>query len=124
MADSKRYSDWFKKAHSDHIAAKILFEHGADYSLVAFHAQQAVEKALKGYILKNSGDLVDGHSLVFLIKYAQRFDNDIQHLRKDCAYLNQFYVETRYPADIPDEVTKDEALLALTTADKVIERIV
>ncbi len=123
MADSKRFSDWYKKAKNDSLAAKILFDHGADYSLVAFHAQQAAEKALKGYILENTQRLEDGHSLVFLIRTASRFDSDIYKFKKDCAYLNQFYIETRYPQDIPDEVTRNDALKTLGICDDILNYI-
>ena len=123
MADSRRFSDWYKKADNDRIAAKVLFDHGADYSLVAFHAQQAVEKALKGYILQNTNWLEDGHSLVFLIKKAACFDDSITDFKKDCAYLNQFYIETRYPQDIPDEVTRNEALRTLGICDDILSHI-
>lgn len=118
--DSRRYYDWYKKAKTDLRGAQILFEAEADNSLVAFHCQQAIEKMLKGYILKNTKDLVDGHSLIYLIRRSSRFDESMRRFTKDCAFVNQFYIETRYPADIPDEVDEYEVRECLDTANEVL----
>ena len=121
--DSRRYLDWYDKAKKDMRGAEILFESEADNSLVAFHCQQAIEKMLKGYILKNTKQLLEGHSLIFLIRRASRFDEDIRKYTKDCAFVNQFYIETRYPADIPDEVDEFEVRECLETAKEVLSHI-
>ena len=123
MADSKRYSDWYNKAKSDLNGAIILYKNDADLSLVAFHCQQAIEKMLKGYILKNTKNLLEGHSLVFLIRRASQFDVDMNGYLKDCAFVNQFYTETRYPSDLPDEVDGEEAKECLDIATAVVEYI-
>ncbi|MBQ9848814.1 MAG: HEPN domain-containing protein [Clostridia bacterium] len=121
--DSRRYRDWYVKAKQDFRGAEILFEAEVDNSLVAFHCQQAIEKMLKGYVLKNTEQLLEGHSLIFLIRRASRFDEDIRRFTKDCAFVNQFYIETRYPADIPDEVDEFEVKECLDTARDVLSYI-
>ena len=121
--DSRRYLDWYDKAKKDMRGAEILFESEADNSLVAFHCQQAIEKMLKGYILMRTKELLEGHSLIFLIRRAARFDEDIIKFKKDCAFVNQFYIETRYPADIPDEVDEYEVKECLDTAREVLSHI-
>lgn len=123
MADSKRFSDWYKKASSDLSAARILFENGGDLALVAFHCQQAIEKTLKGYILENTEYLLDGHSLIFLIRRASAFDPSIRIFLKDCAFVNQFYIEARYPADSPDEVDPSEAQECMSCAEELIKHV-
>ena len=123
MADSRRFSDWYVKADADARAAKILYDNGGDLALVAFHCQQAIEKMLKGYILENTAILLEGHSLVFLLRRASAFDVDIKDFLRECAFVNQFYIEARYPADLPDEVDSDEAGQCLSTADRVISYI-
>ena len=52
---SLRYKDWFKKAAHDLRGAEILMEHDGGNDLVAFHCQQAMEKMLKGWLLKTTG---------------------------------------------------------------------
>lgn len=120
MADSNRYLDWFEKAQQDLKGAKILMEHDGGYDLVAFHCQQSIEKALKGWLLKAAGTLVDGHSLVYLCRTAISNGAELKPHLKDCAYVNQFYIETRYPADMPMELSKDEARECLDIADTVL----
>lgn len=118
--DSRRYLDWYNKAKTDLRGAQILFEAEADNSLVAFHCQQAIEKMLKGFVLKNTKELLEGHSLVFLIRRCARIDEEMRKFTKDCAFVNQFYIETRYPADIPDEVDAYEVAECLQTAIEVL----
>jgi HEPN domain-containing protein len=118
--DSRRYLDWYEKAIKDLRGAQILYESDADNSLVAFHCQQAIEKMLKGYVLKHTKELLSGHSLIFLIRRAAKFDEEIRKFTKDVAFVNQFYVETRYPADIPDEVDEYEEQECFETAREVI----
>ncbi len=119
MADSKRYMDWYEKSLKDLEGARILFKYGGDFSIVAFHCQQSLEKLLKGYILKETQTLAEGHSLVYLCKKAIEFDASLKSYLKDCAYINQFYIETRYPADIPTVLTQDEAQECILIAEKL-----
>lgn len=121
MVDSARYKDWFQSGDKDYKSAKILFEYDGDYGIVAFHCQQAIEKYLKGYLLLVNQQLEKGHSLVLLIKKAQKFDKDINIYMKDCAYINQFYIETRYPADEPMILEKSEAEECLSIVKNMIE---
>ena len=123
MADSRRYTDWYSKAKTDLKGAEILFDNSADLSLVAFHCQQAIEKMLKGYILQNTGTLVDGHSLIFLLRKASQFDVSLKQFLKACAFVNQFYIESRYPSDLPNEVDGDEASECLEVARAMVAYI-
>lgn len=66
-------------------------------------------KAIEAFLLKSLGELIEGHSLMFLFKRASLFDINVKSFLKDCAYINQFYIETRYPSDIPMVMVKDEA---------------
>ena len=70
--DSRRYYDWLEHSSQDLIAAKILSEDDRCYPLAAFHCQQAIEKALKAYILLKSDVLVDGHNLTWLCRQAKK----------------------------------------------------
>ena len=101
MVDTLKYKEWFDIAAKDLNGAKILYEHNADYGLVLFHLQQAVEKYLKGYLIYKTGMLQDGHSLIKLCKKATVYNNDFRKFIKDCAFLNGYYIETSYPAEDP-----------------------
>jgi len=43
LVDTKNLNEWFDMAHKDIKGAKILYEHDADYEIVCFHCQQAIE---------------------------------------------------------------------------------
>ena len=42
--------EWLRKAANDLQAAKLLLKHAELHEIALFHCQQAVEKALKGYL--------------------------------------------------------------------------
>jgi HEPN domain-containing protein len=123
MGDSVRYTDWYEKAQHDLNGAKILFEHDGGYDLVAFHCQQAIEKQLKGWLLKTTGELFDGHSLVFLCRKAIQSGADLKQNLRDCAFVNQFYIETRYPSDSYLPVSEDEAKGCLDSAELILNTL-
>jgi len=64
MADSMRYRDWFNKAKAEFESAEILMAHDGNCAVIAFLCQQAIEKAYKGFILKQKEELIAGHSLI------------------------------------------------------------
>ena len=99
MGDSLRYKDWFEKAVHDLRGAEILMEHDGGNDLVAFHCQQAMEKMLKATA---AGAPLKGNL-------------------RDCAYVNQFYIETRYPSDSYMPVSEEEARDCMDAARKLME---
>lgn len=121
MTDSARYKDWFDKAERDLKSAHVLKENNCGNDVVAFHCQQAIEKAFKGYILYVSSQLIEGHSLLFLCKSASNFFHGFKNMMKDCAFVNQYYIETRYPADIQLVVTDEEVQDCIEIAKKIYD---
>lgn len=105
--DSTRYNDWLDKAREDMESAGVLSRYEECHNAAAFHCQQAIEKALKAYILLKSDILVDGHNLTWLCKRAMRYDKHFHKYLDESASLNKCYIETRYPADIPLELTNE-----------------
>lgn len=104
--DSKRYYDWLDCAGEDLKAAKLLLGSGSLMNMAAFHCQQCIEKALKGYILFKNRGHVDGHNLTWLCRQAVRLNHRFLEWLDESAVLNRFYIETRYPSDIPLELTE------------------
>lgn len=124
MADSMRYADWFNKAESELQSAEILMDNDGNHAVIAFLCQQAIEKAYKGLILKEKEELVGGHSLIYLCKIAMEADSSLKDFMKDSAYINQFYLETRYPSDIPMDIDQLEAQECVEIAKKILNRII
>lgn len=123
MVDTTRYLEWLQMGKNDIIGAQILFEHGADYGLVCFHCQQAIEKYLKGYLIAKTGVLQEGHSLIKLCKKAIEFDKGFKDFIKDCAFVNAYYIETRYPSEDPFNVTGEEVQICFSIVDNIVRFI-
>lgn len=107
--DSSKYFEWLEFASEDLLAARILKEEKSCLNAAAFHCQQCIEKALKAYLLLNGFTSPDGHNLTWLCKKAMLYNSFFTEWRDESAFLNRYYIETRYPADIPLNVT-DEML--------------
>lgn len=63
--------------------------------VVCFHSQQAVEKALKAYLVKNKIEFSKIHNLETLRKLCTTVDTTFEEL--DFKELNYYGVATRYP---------------------------
>ena len=99
--DSLYYYKWLDKALLDLQAARILMTWNGDACNIAFHCQQAIEKALKGYLLFKTGRHFDGHNLTYLCRQAVQQDARFAEWLDESAALNNLYIETRYPTDLP-----------------------
>lgn len=117
------FNEWFQMAKKDIRSAIILFEHGADNEIICFHCQQAIEKYLKGYLIFARGELQEGHSLIKLCKKAMIHENTFGDFLKDLAFVNTYYIETRYPAVDPLEVSNNDTEECLRITDKIVAKI-
>lgn len=116
FGDSRRYYEWLDRANEDIMSATLLQRSDECLNNAAFHCQQTIEKALKAYILLKSNTLVDGHNLTWLCKKAMQYDSAFGEWLEGCASLSHCYIETRYPADIPLDITQDDIKLHYGTA--------
>lgn len=109
-SDSRHYLDWLDFAEKDLYAALILKKEEDGRHAAAFHCQQCIEKALKAYVLSKSGSPVDGHNLTWLCRQAMKYSGDFKQWLDESAFLNRYYIQTRYPSDIE-----------IDTSEKVVE---
>ena len=72
---------------------------------------------------KQEMQLMEGHSLVRLCKFCVQYNIGFNDFLKDAAFVNDFYNKTRYPADEPLIVTKEDTQECLDIAQKIIEFI-
>ena len=124
MVDSMRYKDWFEKANRYLKSAKILLENDCGNDIVAFHCQHSIEKYFKGFLIRETGETIEGHSLLYLCKKAAEINNIFKNEIKNCAFVNQYYIETRYPADNPLIVTDEEANECIRIAEFISNNII
>ena len=122
--DSRRYFDWIDYAGDDIEAARLLMTTDRCDEAAAFHCQQAIEKALKAYLLFITGNHVDGHNLTWLCRSALRYNQKFTEWLDDSAYLNRYYIETRYPSDIPLLLTRSDVDRIFKMANAMYEFII
>jgi len=118
---------WLEQAQADREGARLLFE-GKSYHLACFVAQQVAEKALKAFLYAQGEELVVGHSVEALCRWAAEFDADLETLREAAAPLDGYYIPTRYPNGLPDSIparvyTRAVAEEALRLTDLVLHRV-
>lgn len=121
--DSKRYYDWIYHAWIDRLSAEMLRQDKRLYDAAAFHCQQCIEKGLKGYLLYKSRKLLDGHNLTWLCKQAAMLDENFIQWIDESAVLNRYYIETRYPADMPDYITAETIERLMCMSGEMLEFI-
>lgn len=118
---------WLEQAQADRKGAQLLYD-GGSYHLACFVAQQIAEKALKAYIYAQGEEIVIGHSVEALCRWASEFDESFNELREAVAPLDGYYIPTRYPNGLPDSIpakvyTRPIAKEVLGLADKVLETV-
>lgn len=113
MAQTEQ-QEWLEKARTSESVARYLLA-GRFIADAAFHAHQAIEKALKAILISKTGGLTKTHELVFLGRKAGLPEN----LIRDCEKLTALFLTARYP-DAGRDVGKDDAEKAITIASEVI----
>ena len=116
--DSKLAKEWFESADSDFQYAEVGLKSEEVFPQVAFLSQQVVEKYLKGYLVFNGVKPTRVHELPKLLDECVKVNSDLEKLRDACELPTGFYVETRYPPNIP-EYTKEEIAKAFKNAKLV-----
>lgn len=88
--------DWLKSARSDLLTMEALLGRDELTAVVAFHAQQCVEKALKALIEEYELGGIKSHDLITLNEIVLKVW-DIGMDEDTLALLNKLYIDSRYP---------------------------
>ncbi|MFA5994932.1 MAG: HEPN domain-containing protein [Patescibacteria group bacterium] len=116
--------EWLDKANNDELNAQSILKHkDGTPSGVCFLSQQMAEKYLKAFLMFHKKPLQKIHALDRLLESCIEINNDLSTLKDDVIFLTDFYISTRYPADIPDSSWND-AEHALTAAKHVKDVII
>jgi hypothetical protein len=98
-------------AAADEFAARSLLPiAGITDGVLGFHAQQAVEKALKAVLALNDVDFPYSHDLNGLIGLCRRSEIDIPEDLAGVGHLSVFAVRLRYDASPAAHLDRDQAL--------------
>ncbi len=106
--DSNSYKDWIEKAERDLEVAKFLFSESDFTDTAGFQLHQAAEKSLKAFLLFHKNEYPLTHNLIHLINQCGIYNEDILDYIDECERINGYYIEARYPADMPINYPKDE----------------
>ena len=85
--------------------------------LIAFHAQQCVEKYLKAFLVFKNVDFPYTHNISTLLELCLKYNAWTVEL-KDAKQLTAFAISSRYPGE-DEEVSRDEAVNAIFIATNV-----
>ena len=89
---------------------------------VVFHCQQAVEKALKGYLTWHDQPFRKTHSIEEVGEQCLAIDPSLKPVVDRAVPLTEYAWKFRYPGD-PEEPTQEEADEALAIAREVFDAI-
>ncbi len=96
---------WLFRANEDIAVIEKLFESEPELyaSTICFHAQQAVEKFLKAFLVFHNIDFPRTHDLDYLLMECKKID--VRNFDIDLGSLTDFGVSIRYPDDfyLPDK---------------------
>jgi len=114
---------WFKKAKDHLLFARAGWKESKIISDTCVLCQQAAEKALKALLELENIDVektpaLKTHRLADIIGECKKYYPQAEDFADDCDRLTVYYFD-RYPADIPLNLTEEDAEFALKTAEKV-----
>lgn len=120
LADTRA---WLLKANQDLRAASHDLATNSSLAFDAvFHAQQAVEKALKGFLAWHDRPFRKTHNIEELGEACIDLDPSLRPLVDKAAPLTEYAWRFRYPGEA-DEPSSEEAVEALITAQAVSDAI-
>lgn len=112
-------SQWINIAERDLLTAKQGLESEIVVTdTVSFHCQQAAEKYLKAFLVKNQIEFSKTHSVMVLLNLCSTVDKSFNEELSEADYLTDYAVEIRYP-DEWYEPTIEEAKQAYEMALRV-----
>ena len=120
-SDAADPSAWLRYAASDLVAAGLRPPQGLLLETLAYHAQQAAEKALKAVLLHATREAPPrSHDIVLLCDLAMQAGHAPPLDAVAAQRLTEYAVLTRYPADL-GEIDEAERARAVADARAVVE---
>lgn len=100
---------WIMKGDQDLAAAEIVLQSGVRLQFViAFHAQQAVEKYLKALLVRHQVYFPKTHDIGKVLDLVAACEPAIAEDLHEATLLTPFGVEIRYPGDTPELMPGEE----------------
>jgi len=112
---------WLAKGESDLSAANWMLGGDGPFDTACFHAQQAIEKALKALLAFNAQPIPRSHDLDELQRLCLTVYSDPELAALDLAEATEYAVSLRYDIEFWPEKSTAEG--AVTLAKRVLEII-
>ena len=88
---------WLKAAQDDLIVIREIIRNDSLTNMVAFHSQQAIEKALKAVLEENHVPRM--HNIITLKAMIDRYVT-LNFNQEIFDQINELYIDSRYPTDL------------------------
>ena len=104
--------EWVSKAEGDYATAvrEYRARKSPNYDAACFHAQQCIEKYLKGFLQARAVTFAKTHSLPVLLDQCLKIRPMWKSLRNDLKDLTRYAVQFRYPGESADRENAKAAL--------------
>ena len=121
MTRTESSQEWFNYAKEDlNDAMTLLSQNPRSYRNICYLCEQAVEKALKGFLIVSGVDSVPrSHDLETLCLSCAEYNVEFDKYKETCFLLSHYGTQVRYPSDI--EVEKVDATYALQVAEELLK---
>jgi len=110
--------EWLNRARSDLLLSKAKKE-GIYLEDLCFHAQQAVEKAIKALLIKKGVEFPYVHDIAELLTLLEKTGQKLPKTIREGEKLTRFAVFTRYPG-IAQTISQKEYEEAMKVAEEVL----
>jgi len=125
---NKKVLDWLRISRLDLMGAEFNLS-GPDelLSFAGFLAQQAVEKAIKGFLVAHNQKITKTHNIAELLERVEHINTGLAKSIFEADDLTDFAVKYRYPDAIAKELTRknveDAVVLAKSVCKKILEAL-
>ena len=112
-------AEWIRHAWQDMAVVRLVEDDEIAPEIITFHAQQAVEKALKALLIQRQVDFPRTHVIGVLLGLCKESGYKIDENLEEAATLSRYAVASRYPGET-DPITRNEAKIAGNLATQVL----
>lgn len=104
--------EWLAKAEGDYSTAlrECRARKSPNYDAACFHAQQCIEKLIKGFLQAHDVPFAKIHSLPVLLDQCLGIQPMWEVLRSDLKELTRYAVQFRYPGESADKQNATSAV--------------
>lgn len=114
-----KFKEWQTKADEDFESAKILLNNEGVPATICFLSQQTVEKCLKGFLVFRGVGFPKIHQLDELLERCAKIDADFREFIEEVIILNDYYIESRYPDNMKEDISFEAAREAFEVAENL-----